>query len=58
MKTAIGAVLVLAALAALSACATVAPSAPLSEEERCTRYGSLWSPVLGRCMHPGSGGGM
>jgi hypothetical protein len=58
MKTAIGVVVVLAALAALSACATPAGQAALTEEERCARYGSLWSPLLGRCMHPGSGGGM
>jgi hypothetical protein len=59
MKTAIGVALVLAAVAGLSACATSgAPTAVLSEEDRCTRYGGLWSAPLGRCMHPGSGGGM
>ena len=55
MKTVISTAVVVAALVALSACATPA-TAPLTEEERCTRYGSLWHPVLGRCMHPGSGG--
>ena len=52
MKT----ILLLAAvLCALSACATSPTQvALLSDYERCTRYGSLWSPELGHCMHPGS----
>jgi hypothetical protein len=36
-------------------CAT--PTVPLSEGERCTRYGGLWRPALGDCVTPGSGGG-
>jgi len=37
----------------LTACAT--PAAPISEEQRCTRYGGLWQ--LGSCRVPGGGGG-
>ena len=55
MKTAIRVAMVLVALSALSACATSgAQVALISEEEHCTRFGGLWSPGLGHCMHPGS----
>jgi hypothetical protein len=40
----------------LATCAT--PAHPISEEERCIRYGGLWRPGPGMCVTPGSGGGM
>ena len=54
MKTPIRVIVLLAALSAVSACATTPTQVALSEYERCTRYGALWSNELGHCMHPGS----
>jgi hypothetical protein len=39
----------------LAACAN--PTVPISEEERCTRYGGLWRAGPGLCVVPGGGGG-
>jgi hypothetical protein len=45
-----------AALTLLSGCAAPRSSVALLEEERCTRYGSLWLAGPGYCAHPGSTG--
>ena len=47
-------VLLAVVLSLLSACATAPTQVALSDYDRCTRYGSLWSTELGHCMHPGS----
>jgi hypothetical protein len=57
MKVVIRVVMLASAVSLLGARATAtAPTqvARADDYERCTRYGSLWSPLLGHCMHPGS----
>ena len=45
--------LILVSTLFLAACMT--PSAPISDEERCTRFGGIWQ--MGACRQAGAGGG-
>jgi hypothetical protein len=48
--------LALAAAALFGGCASSTPTTPISDQDRCTRYGGLWVPQVGDCRGGGAGG--